>query len=209
MSRTYNFGNGIRFGGDGFVEVRRRWRGTRAFRRALICCAAPQVLAATQTPGTGGTEWFQGTADAVRQYSWLFADVKNKDVEDVVILSGAPACARRRLRGGTDRAACCGWLAQATTCTAWTTWTLCRSTATPTCARQVLSRAAAAPRRLTPMLAALFGQADITVSALPMDNSRASDFGLMKVCARVHPAALGARGSADGAPSARATTRPD
>ena len=47
-----------------------------------------QVLAATQTPGTGGTEWFQGTADAVRQYSWLFADVKNKDVEDVVILSG-------------------------------------------------------------------------------------------------------------------------
>jgi hypothetical protein len=22
MSRTYNFGNGIRFGGDGFVEVR-------------------------------------------------------------------------------------------------------------------------------------------------------------------------------------------
>jgi glucose-1-phosphate adenylyltransferase len=46
------------------------------------------VLAATQTPGTGGTEWFQGTADAVRQYSWLFADVKNKDVEDVVILSG-------------------------------------------------------------------------------------------------------------------------
>jgi glucose-1-phosphate adenylyltransferase len=25
----------------------------------------------------------------VRQYSWLFADVKNKDVEDVVILSGA------------------------------------------------------------------------------------------------------------------------
>jgi glucose-1-phosphate adenylyltransferase len=46
------------------------------------------VLAATQTPGTGGTEWFQGTADAVRQYSWLFADTKNKDVEHVVILSG-------------------------------------------------------------------------------------------------------------------------
>ena len=51
-------------------------------------CAA-QVLAATQTPGTGGSEWFQGTADAVRQYSWLFSDVKNKDVEDVLILSGA------------------------------------------------------------------------------------------------------------------------
>ena len=49
------------------------------------------MLAATQTPGTGGTEWFQGTADAVRQYSWLFADTKNKDVEHVVILSGTPA----------------------------------------------------------------------------------------------------------------------
>ena len=55
--------------------------------KLTLCCE--QVLAATQTPGTGGTEWFQGTADAVRQYSWLFADVKNKDVEDVVILSGA------------------------------------------------------------------------------------------------------------------------
>jgi len=26
MARTYNFGNGIRFGGDGFVEVRERGR---------------------------------------------------------------------------------------------------------------------------------------------------------------------------------------
>ena len=31
MSRTYNFGNGIRFGGDGFVEVRPCTR--RVFRR--------------------------------------------------------------------------------------------------------------------------------------------------------------------------------
>lgn len=66
LARTYNFGNGIMYGGSGFVEV----------------------LAATQTPGLGGKEWFQGTADAVRQYSWLFEDVKNKDVQDVVILSG-------------------------------------------------------------------------------------------------------------------------
>ena len=56
------------------------------------------MLAATQTPGTGGTEWFQGTADAVRQYSWLFMDVKNKDVDDVVILSGALLRAHRRHR---------------------------------------------------------------------------------------------------------------
>jgi glucose-1-phosphate adenylyltransferase len=31
-----------------------------------------QVLAATQTPGTEGKRWFQGTADAVRQFDWLF-----------------------------------------------------------------------------------------------------------------------------------------
>ena len=47
-----------------------------------------EVLAATQTPGLGGKEWFQGTADAVRQYAWLFEDIKNKDVDDIVILSG-------------------------------------------------------------------------------------------------------------------------
>eukprot|EP01023_Acetabularia_acetabulum_P021340 TRINITY_DN2118_c0_g3_i1.p1 TRINITY_DN2118_c0_g3~~TRINITY_DN2118_c0_g3_i1.p1 ORF type:complete len:512 (-),score=120.16 TRINITY_DN2118_c0_g3_i1:311-1846(-) len=64
LSRTYNVGTGVRFGGDAFVEV----------------------LAATQTPKRG--DWFQGTADAVRQYSWLLADIKNRVVEDIVILSG-------------------------------------------------------------------------------------------------------------------------
>jgi len=64
LSRTYNVGTGVRFGGDAFVEV----------------------LAATQTPKRG--DWFQGTADAVRQYSWLLADIKNRIVDDVVILSG-------------------------------------------------------------------------------------------------------------------------
>jgi len=29
-------------------------------------------LAATQTPGESGKKWFQGTADAVRQFLWLF-----------------------------------------------------------------------------------------------------------------------------------------
>ena len=52
LARTYNVGSGVRFGGDGFVEV----------------------LAATQTPTD--KEWFQGTADAVRQYAWLFSDTK-------------------------------------------------------------------------------------------------------------------------------------
>ena len=55
---------GVKFGGDGFVEV----------------------LAATQTPKD--KEWFQGTADAVRQYNWMFDDVKNRIVQDIVILSG-------------------------------------------------------------------------------------------------------------------------
>lgn len=31
-----------------------------------------QVLAATQTPGEAGMNWFQGTADAVRQFTWVF-----------------------------------------------------------------------------------------------------------------------------------------
>lgn len=31
-----------------------------------------QVLAATQTPGEAGQKWFQGTADAVRQFIWVF-----------------------------------------------------------------------------------------------------------------------------------------
>jgi len=64
LSRAYNMGGGVRFGGDGFVEV----------------------LAATQTPTD--KEWFQGTADAVRQYTWLLSDTKNRSIEDVVILSG-------------------------------------------------------------------------------------------------------------------------
>lgn len=31
-----------------------------------------QVLAATQTSGEAGMDWFQGTADAVRQFVWVF-----------------------------------------------------------------------------------------------------------------------------------------
>ncbi|KAK7257954.1 hypothetical protein RIF29_32305 [Crotalaria pallida] len=64
ISRTY-FGNGINFG-DGYVEV----------------------LAATQTPGEAGKNWFQGTADAVRQFTWVFEDAKHTNVENVLILAG-------------------------------------------------------------------------------------------------------------------------
>ncbi|XP_022948022.1 glucose-1-phosphate adenylyltransferase large subunit 1-like [Cucurbita moschata] len=64
ISRTY-FGNGVNFG-EGFVEV----------------------LAATQTPGKSGMYWFQGTADAVRQFIWVFEDAKNRNVENILILAG-------------------------------------------------------------------------------------------------------------------------
>nr|XP_010924297.1 glucose-1-phosphate adenylyltransferase large subunit 1 [Elaeis guineensis]XP_010924298.1 glucose-1-phosphate adenylyltransferase large subunit 1 [Elaeis guineensis] len=65
IHRTYNLGNGINFG-DGFIEV----------------------LAATQTPGEFGMNWFQGTADAVRQFIWVFEDNRNKNIEHILILSG-------------------------------------------------------------------------------------------------------------------------
>lgn len=38
-----------------------------------------QVLAATQTPGEAGKKWFQGTADAVRQFHWLFEVLSYSD----------------------------------------------------------------------------------------------------------------------------------
>ncbi|KAK4860470.1 hypothetical protein QYF36_024449 [Acer negundo] len=107
LSRAYNLGNGVSFG-EGFVEV----------------------LAATQTSGEAGKRWFQGTADAVRQFVWVFEDAKNKDVEHVVILSG-------------DH--------------------LYRMDYMDFVQKHVDTNA------------------DITVSCIPMDDSRASDFGLMKI----------------------------
>ena len=107
LAKTYNVGSGgVRFGGEGFVEV----------------------LAATQTPTD--KEWFQGTADAVRQYSWLFEDIKNRNVEDIVILSGDHLY-RMDYMKFVDH------------------------------------------HRAT--------NADVTIGCLPMDDSRASDFGLMKI----------------------------
>jgi len=45
-----------------------------------------EVLAASQSPVN--KEWFQGTADAVRQYMWLFEEAMREGVEDFLILSG-------------------------------------------------------------------------------------------------------------------------
>lgn len=52
-----------------------------------ICCCE-QVLAASQSPVQ--KKWFQGTADAVRQYLWLFENSMREGVEDFLILAGAP-----------------------------------------------------------------------------------------------------------------------
>ncbi len=108
LTRAYNFGNSIRFGGDGFVEI----------------------LAATQTPTPGGKDWFQGTADAVRRYAWLLESVKIRQVEDIVILSGDHLYRMDYMKFVQKH----------------------RDT-----------------------------DADITVAAIPCDEKRAGDFGLMKI----------------------------
>lgn len=107
LARAYTFGGGMNFG-DGYVEV----------------------LAATQTPGDAGKQWFQGTADAVRQFGWLFEDQRSKDIEDVLILSGDHLYRMDYMDFIQNH-------------------------------KQ--------------------SGADITISSLPMDDSRASDFGLMKI----------------------------
>ncbi|KAF7151142.1 hypothetical protein RHSIM_Rhsim02G0021200 [Rhododendron simsii] len=107
IARAYNLGGGASFG-EGYVEV----------------------LAATQTPGESGKKWFQGTADAVRQFHWLFEDARSKDIDDVLILSGDHLYRMDYMDLVQNH-------------------------------RQ--------------------SGADITISSLPMDDSRASDFGLMKI----------------------------
>jgi glucose-1-phosphate adenylyltransferase len=84
-----------------------------------------EVLAAQQTPEN--PNWFQGTADAVRQYLWLFEEA---DVDEFLILSGDHLY-RMDYRLFVER------------------------------------------HRQT--------NADITISVVPMDEKRASDFGLMKI----------------------------
>ncbi|XP_015972679.1 glucose-1-phosphate adenylyltransferase large subunit 1-like [Arachis duranensis] len=107
LSRTYNCGNGV-FTGTDFVEV----------------------LAATQTPGEAGKEWFQGTADAVRRFIWVFEDAKHKNIENVLILSGDHLCRMDYMK----------FLERHTE-----------------------------------------SNADVTIACVPMDESRASDYELVKI----------------------------
>jgi glucose-1-phosphate adenylyltransferase len=84
-----------------------------------------EILAAQQTPEN--PNWFQGTADAVRQYLWLFQDW---DVSEYLILSGDHLY------------------------------------------RMDYSQFVQRHRETN---------ADITISVVPMDEDRASDFGLIKI----------------------------
>lgn len=97
----------------------------RAYNFAGFTEGFVEVLAAQQTPEN--PNWFQGTADAVRQYLWLFEEW---EVDEYLILSG-------------DHLYRMDY-------------------------RQFVQR-----HRDT--------NADITISVVPMDERRASDFGLMKI----------------------------
>lgn len=97
----------------------------RAYNFAGFDDSFTEVLAAQQT--AQNPNWFQGTADAVRQYLWLF---KEWDVDQYLILSGDHLY-RMDYREFVQRH--------------------------------------------------LDTKADITLSVLPIDEKRASDFGLMKL----------------------------
>ncbi|MGF1517271.1 MAG: glucose-1-phosphate adenylyltransferase [Nodosilinea sp.] len=56
---------------------------SRAYQFSQFTAGFVEVLAAQQTPDS--PSWFQGTADAVRKYLWLF---DSWNVEDLIILSG-------------------------------------------------------------------------------------------------------------------------
>ncbi|XP_050371990.1 glucose-1-phosphate adenylyltransferase large subunit 3, chloroplastic/amyloplastic [Argentina anserina] len=103
---------------------------SRAYNSTTFGDGYVEVLAATQTPGEAGKNWFLGTADAVRQFHWLFEDARSKDIEDVLILSGDHLYRMDYMDYIQNH-------------------------------RE--------------------SGADITISCLPMDDSRASDFGLMKI----------------------------
>ena len=98
---------------------------TRAYNFSGFNDGFVEVLAAQQTPEN--PNWFQGTADAVRQYLWL---LQEWDVDEVLILSGDHLY-RMDYRQFVERH---------------------RETG-----------------------------ADITLSVVPIDEKRASDFGLMKI----------------------------
>ena len=147
-----------------------------------------EVLAASQS--TVNKDWFQGTADAVRQYMWLFDESIREGVEDFLILSGklgsvgggpvweaepgrVSPMGRRSGRGGSGRA---GLSEPCVHGGSLSTISLtCRAGCT--CAGDHLYRMDYRDfvRKHRESGAA------ITIAALPCDEKVASAFGLMKI----------------------------
>ncbi|KAI9080990.1 hypothetical protein K1719_036970 [Acacia pycnantha] len=89
----------------------------------------PMSISGNSNPGESGKKWFQGTADAVRQFLWLFEEAEHRNIENVLILCG-------------DQ--------------------LYRMDYMNFLQKHISSNA------------------DISISCLPVDDSRAADFGLVK-----------------------------
>ncbi|KAJ6348463.1 hypothetical protein OIU76_004851 [Salix suchowensis] len=66
------------------------WRLLHAYRhpnKQLHQLGFPElVLAASQTIGEAGMKWFEGTTYVVRQFTWVFEDAKNRNIENILIL---------------------------------------------------------------------------------------------------------------------------
>ena len=87
VGRTYN--RGVTFAGKrnagGWSEMNKKCV------TSVMMTGFVEVLAATLSP-TNPQEWFQGTADAVRRYSWILDDVRNRKIQHIVVLSGDHLC---------------------------------------------------------------------------------------------------------------------
>ncbi|XP_043714790.1 glucose-1-phosphate adenylyltransferase large subunit, chloroplastic/amyloplastic-like [Telopea speciosissima] len=96
----------------------------------VIYCLAYYQNIKREAEGLLSMKWFQGTADAVREFTCVFEDAKTKNVENILILSGDHLY-RMDYMGVVQKH--------------------------------------------------IDTNADITVSCIPMNDSRASDYGLMKI----------------------------
>lgn len=72
-------------------KLNKHLRTTFDFSRAPGSTGFVEVLSAYQEPesaGEKGQGWFQGTADAVRKFSWMLTDQRTSMIDDVLILAG-------------------------------------------------------------------------------------------------------------------------
>ncbi|KAJ8433033.1 hypothetical protein Cgig2_015460 [Carnegiea gigantea] len=127
-----------------------------------------KTVAAVILGGGAGTRLFPltkrcakpaGTADAVRQFCWLLEDQRSKDVEDVLILSG-------------DHLYRMDYMDFVQ---------LSNSSVLRPVPYSLISRDVAMTKFCFGYKDHWQSGADITISCIPMDDNRASDFGLMKI----------------------------